>query len=129
MSVAKQALTQGPDRFTFIVTPKKKPDILRVRGFYCNATDFHASAQRPNTLQIRWEYYQEMTDFQGRLAGQIDVAHAPSEAKVAQSILSTAVDNLASLQVILSTCQQICAGKTSCGNYDLMWQVLTCRLH
>ena len=35
MSVAKQALTQGPDRFTFIITPKQKPDVLRVRLHYC----------------------------------------------------------------------------------------------
>ena len=30
MSTAKQALSEESDRFTFIITPKKKPDILRV---------------------------------------------------------------------------------------------------
>lgn len=30
MSVAKQALSEESDRFTFIITPKSKPDILRV---------------------------------------------------------------------------------------------------
>ena len=50
-------------------------------------------------LQIRWEYYQEMSDFQGRLAGQIDVEHAVNETTVVQNILGTALDNLSSLQV------------------------------
>ena len=31
MAVAKQALTTQSDNFTFIITPKKKPDVLRVR--------------------------------------------------------------------------------------------------
>lgn len=30
MSTAKQALSEGADRFTFIISPKKHPDILRV---------------------------------------------------------------------------------------------------
>lgn len=50
-------------------------------------------------LQIRWEYYQEMSDFQGRLAGQIDVEHAVNETTVIQNVLGTALDNLSSLQV------------------------------
>ena len=53
-----------------------------------------------NCFQIRWEYYQEMSDFQGRLAGQIDVEHAINQARVIQNILGTALDNLLSLQVI-----------------------------
>lgn len=40
-----------------------------------------------------------MTDFQGRLAGQIDVEHATNETIVMQNILGTALDNLSSLQV------------------------------
>ena len=46
-----------------------------------------------------------MSDFQGRLAGQIDVEHAVNEAQVIQNILGTALDNLSSLQVNFSnTC-------------------------
>ena len=51
-------------------------------------------------FQIRWEYYQEMSDFQGRLAGQIDVEHAVNATQVIQNILGTALDNLSSLQVL-----------------------------
>lgn len=52
-----------------------------------------------NCLQIRWEYYQELTDFHGRLAGQIDVERGVSDTKVIQNILETALDSLSSLQV------------------------------
>ncbi|KAL3139889.1 DNA repair protein xrcc4 [Trebouxia sp. C0009 RCD-2024] len=86
MSTAKQALSEGSDRFTFIITPKKKPDILR----------------------IRWEYYQEMSDFQGRLAGQIDVEHAVNETTVIQNVLGTALDNLSSLQASIKQVQHQC---------------------
>lgn len=30
MATAKQALTQESEQFTFVITPKKKPDVLRV---------------------------------------------------------------------------------------------------
>lgn len=40
-----------------------------------------------------------MSDFEGRLAGQIDVQHAISPSQVIQNILNTALDNLSSLQV------------------------------
>jgi len=40
-----------------------------------------------------------MKDFEGRLAGQIDVEHASSPSEVVQNILGTALDNLSSLQV------------------------------
>lgn len=53
-----------------------------------------------NCFQIRWEYYQEMSDFQGKLAGQIDVEHAVSATQVIQNILGIALDNLSSLQVV-----------------------------
>ncbi|KAL3154220.1 DNA repair protein xrcc4 [Trebouxia sp. C0010 RCD-2024] len=86
MSTAKQALSEGSDRFTFIITPKKKPDILR----------------------IRWEYHQEMSDFQGRLAGQIDVEHVVHETTVIQNILGTALDNLSSLQASIKQVQDQC---------------------
>ena len=46
-----------------------------------------------------------MKDFEGRLAGQIDVEHASSPSEVVQNILSTALDNLSSLQVCLLTKQ------------------------
>ena len=49
--------------------------------------------------QVRWEYQAELSDFEGRLAGQIDVEHAQESAAVTQSILSTVFDNLSSLQV------------------------------
>lgn len=31
MATAIQALTQQSDKFIFIITPKKRPDVLRVR--------------------------------------------------------------------------------------------------
>ncbi|DBB06620.1 TPA: DNA repair protein xrcc4 [Trebouxia sp. C0004] len=86
MATAKQALTQNSDKFTFIITPKKKPDVLR----------------------LRWEYYKEMMDFEGRLAGQIDVEHASSPSEVVQNILGTALDNLSSLQASQKQVQQQC---------------------
>ncbi|KAL0055927.1 hypothetical protein WJX82_005802 [Trebouxia sp. C0006] len=86
MATAKQALTQNSDKFTFIITPKKKPDVLR----------------------LRWEYYKEMKDFEGRLAGQIDVEHASSPSEVVQNILGTALDNLSSLQASQKQVQQQC---------------------
>lgn len=86
MAVAKQALTRKSDKFTFIITPKKKPDVLRVR----------------------WEYQAELSDFEGRLAGQIDVEHAQESAAVTQSILSTVFDNLSSLQESQQQVQHQC---------------------
>ncbi|KAA6423702.1 MAG: hypothetical protein FRX49_06273 [Trebouxia sp. A1-2] len=88
MATAKQALTQNSDKFTFIVTPKKSPDVLR----------------------LRWEYYKEMKDFEGRLAGQIDVEHASSPSEVIKSILGTALDNMSSLQASQKQVQQQCDG-------------------
>jgi len=35
MATAKQALTENSDKFTFIITPKKKPDVLRVSTIIC----------------------------------------------------------------------------------------------
>lgn len=48
-------------------------------------------------LQVRWEYYEKMQDFEGNLAGQIDLDQ-DNAAIIVKHILHTALDNLISLQ-------------------------------
>ena len=50
MATAKQALTQNSDKFTFIITPKKKPDVVRVSTKVCPFLGRHSRS--PAAVQL-----------------------------------------------------------------------------
>lgn len=50
MATAKQALTQNSDKFTFIITPKKKPDVVRVSTKVCPFSGRHSRS--PAAVQL-----------------------------------------------------------------------------
>ena len=58
----------------------------------------HSGITGHNVLQVRWEYFEKMQDFEGNLAGQIDLDLQDDAAIIVQHILHTALDNLTSLQ-------------------------------
>lgn len=98
MATAIQALSQESDTFTYIVTKTKSTGLLRVSS---HVDESRALIKQENfpAPQVRWEYFRSMQDFEGNLAGQIDLDHQDDAAANVQHLLHTALDNLSSLQV------------------------------